>query len=320
MFFLEFIYLFLHRYIYKKRLDKQIRFSDRYVISIGNLSAGGTGKTPVTAAIAEVFKSQKPLAVLRGYGGKLKEPLLVSRGRGPLVTADEAGDEAVLLSSVKGLRVAAGKNRGEVIRKFSGDSKLILLDDAFQNPSVFRNHELVLIDSTIPPDSIRVFPSGHFRDNIRALSKADTVLLTRTDQITRGELLAWKKILKISVPHCEVFESIHMPEKIKPVLKSKRIGAFCAIGNSGSFFSLLEKLGYELIKTKAWKDHHGFTDSDISELLQWKIPLVTTSKDYARLSEKHKKRMKNLHVLNIKIKIVKDEKKFYKRIMNGKPL
>ena len=317
--FLQKVYLYLHGKIYSRRLKNQIRFHDKYVISIGNLSAGGTGKTPLTAFLAHKFKKDSPLAVLRGYGGKEKKPLLVSDGKKILSNYLEAGDEAIQLSHIPGLRVAVSRDRSEAIRLYSEKSKLILLDDAFQNPRVYRDHELVLIDASIPPEKVKVFPSGHFRDDFSALTRADTILLTRSDQISLLEKKRWIQILKKEAPGKKVFESHHKPSAVLPLLRKQKVGAFCGIGNPESFFRILRSSGYTVEKSFIWQDHHIFTEKDIEFLKSWKLPLITTEKDAVRLiSLQSEKNMHiDFHVLKIEIKI-KNEKDFLRAIRNIK--
>ena len=320
---LQKLYLFIHRRTFEKRLAKQVQFRDKYILSVGNLSAGGTGKTPLTMYIAKKIIRKKPMVVLRGYGGAAKSSLLVCDGKKVLSNYKLAGDEAMLYAQVKGLRVAVAKKRKDAIEQFAVDSGIVFLDDAFQNPSVFRNHDLVLIDATIPPSDVKVFPTGLFREDLSALHRADTVLLTRTDQISASELKEWKKVLSGYKKNTEVFESAHKVSRIRPALKSRTVGAFCGIGNSESFFRSVEIMGYQIHQKKAWPDHHSYSLKDLDSLIAWNLPLVTTAKDAVRIQdlEEMLEKKLNLHILDIEVAI-KNERQFLQRIFrsaSGKP-
>lgn len=281
--FLEELYLFLHRRTYASRSARATRFPMR-VVSIGNLSMGGTGKTPLVEYLVRKGRAKRPMVVLRGYGAGGSG--LVSDGVNVLSTYKESGDEAMLLAEVPGLRVAAGKDRAALISEFGRDSDFILLDDAFQNPSVARDFELVLIDASIPMERLRVAPCGKFRERLDALSRADAVLLTRADQ---GGAV-WQREIGRLFPELPVFQSEHRFAGLGPLLPGAEnpaplpgssIHAFCGIGNPHAFFQMLAA-SFELKERRAFSDHHAFKHSEI-RALQGAGPWVTTAKDAVRI-------------------------------------
>jgi len=319
---LERIYSFLHNKIYRRRLKSQKRFPGHYIVSIGNLSAGGTGKTPVAVFLASRAKRLQPLICLRGYGGSLKEGSLVSDGKTIFLDAGMAGDEALLLAEKTGAAVAAGSNRAELIEKFGEGHRVVLLDDAFQNPSVYRDHELVLIDASVPVEKIKLLPTGKFRDSIDALRRADTVLLTRIDQSEPDNLKRLRERISSVVSAEHVFESIHEVTGLDPEIpEGAAVGAFCAIGNPDSFFSTVEKI-IPLKCRFPFPDHHMFTAGELTRIKRQGGPSVwvTTEKDYVRLRSNPRvlAAAGPLHVLKIQLKILRDrEEEFVRRVFRG---
>lgn len=298
------------------RKRREERFENAFVLSVGNLSAGGTGKTPATALIAEHFASSHPLVVLRGYMGQgSHQGILVSDGNGPLCDAGLAGDEAIQLAHIPGVRVAIGKNRGDVIRRYIKNSRLIILDDAFQNPSVYRDHELVLIDATIPPSKVTLFPTGTFREDLSALTRADTILLTRTNLVSKNELKHWIATIENIAPLSRLFLSVHEAQPITPKPPSRTIGAFCGIGNPDSFFQLLEKRSFRIAWKKTFPDHHLYSQNDIDLLEKSALPLVTTEKDFVRFLAVSIPFAKRLCVLPIRLKILNNQETEFLRIV-----
>lgn len=327
---LQRFYLWVHHRTYRRRKVRQRRFAGIYVVSIGNLSAGGTGKTPAVRLLAAAARA--PMVVLRGYGGSLS-------GRGALIgdgtTLYEdwrgSGDEAALLAG-GGLRVAVGRNRADVIERFVGASRTVLLDDAFQNPSVYRDHELVLIDASAPVRSMQPLPSGRFRDDWSALERANTVLLTRCSDASSQQLSDLMNVILEYLPAAHVFQSDHLPGDLVPALPSQpssesvsapALGAFCGIGNPDSFFRTLQSLGLEISERMVFADHHHYTKSDLAELLERSrrggLRWITTQKDAVRLqaSDPLSKQLRDvLHVLPIELRIrAGREKQFLRRVL-----
>lgn len=286
---LERLYLAIHYWLYRRRQARATRIAGARVISIGNLSAGGSGKTPLVIALAAELERRKiPAAVaLRGYGGSASAAgALVSDGETIRLGAAEAGDEALLIARRTRARVFVGRDRVRAVQSFAGDARCILLDDAFQNPSLARDHEVVLIDASLPLAALRVFPAGKFREGLEALLRADTILLTRVDQAPPEQLAQWQDAIRSSGARAPVFQCVHRPGAIRPAPPAGvRLGAFCGIGNPDAFFRTLERAGYAPAVRRSFPDHYNFRPGELRELLAQADCWITTEKDHARLSD-----------------------------------
>ncbi len=322
---LQKLYLAVHRRVFARRLREQTRFPDRYIVSVGNLSAGGTGKTPAVWFLAEHARDRRPLAVLRGYGGKAsKQGVLVSDGKELLAGWKDAGDEAVLLAGLPGLRVAAGARRADMIQTFGGDSELILLDDAFQNPSVYRDHDLVLMDASVPSELLRLLPTGRLREPFEALERAHSVLLTRVDQASPTQLSELRQRIEEFLPAERIFESVHRVLDVEPAPGEGPIGAFCGIGNPESFYRALGAMGHAPAVKRTFRDHHDWSASELRALaaegrergLQW----ITTEKDRVRLQNRPdlpEGFLESLSVLRIRLEILGGREEKFLRLVLG---
>ena len=305
------LYLRAHRRTFRRRLARQTVFEQLYVVSVGNLSAGGTGKTPVALLLAEQLRGRgvPALAVLRGYGGTAsKTGLLVSDGTRVFADLRAAGDEALLFARAPGLRVAVGRDRVSAILRFAGDARVVLLDDAFQNPLVGRDHELVLIDALVPLRKMLVFPAGRFREPPEALSRADTIVLPRADLAPPEQLDELTQMIARNAPRAAVFRGRHAPgpvvsggwrgsslaeSTIVKLAPGTRVGAFCGLGNPDGFFRSLSEGPHRLdvVYKRAFADHHPYTAADVRALFRQAdraglsdLNLITSAKDFVRLA------------------------------------
>ena len=273
---------------------------DRPVISIGNITTGGTGKTPLVEYVARTIAAQgKKVCILtRGYGRK--DPhlqVIVSDGYGVLASPSEAGDEPYLLATrLKGLaavissadRIAAGR---EAIKDFGTDC--FVLDDGFQHLRVARDLNIVTIDATNPWGGGRLLPHGRLRESLDGMSRADCVVITRCDQVESvNPLRAEISRLTGDKP---VFESQMRMVRVAPlknggetVAPPARVVAFCAVGNPASFFEGLRRAGYEIALERSFADHHVYSQDEINVLVRaakeaGAEALVTTAKDAVKL-------------------------------------
>lgn len=295
------LYLAVHKRIFARRLQNSRSFPGHRIISVGNLSAGGTGKTPVTIelALALLRQEKSVLICLRGYKGRSRSGVLVGDERGVHLTAGHAGDEAVLIAVRlleyarlhEGARftVAAGPDRADLIDRFGALKDVVILDDAFQNPSVRRDLNIVLIDATVPYSRMKLLPCGRFREDLTALERADVVLLTRTN-LAPDSVLIWKKLIKDRYPNLPIFSIGIRTHRISAPIaadgRAQSVAAFCGIGNPDSFFRVLEEAGIDVAKRFVFTDHHRYSEKDIALLKRCGMPLVTTEKDAARLGER----------------------------------
>jgi tetraacyldisaccharide 4'-kinase len=270
------------------------------VVSIGNLTLGGTGKTPLVESVAR-FLQQEGLRVgvlSRGYGGKQPRPsTIVSDGKRCLVPPDVAGDESVLLAEhLVGLPVIVGKDRyaaGRLaIERFGVD--VIVLDDGFQHVQLARDFDILLLDAVRPFGNGRLFPRGDLRERPAAMARADAIVLTRWEAETAPSITA----LPLIQPVLPLFLSQHAPLDLRALadratlplafLKGQRILAFCGIGMPDHFRHTLQRLEAEIVAFMAFPDHHPYTRPEIEQLVLMAKQrgaqiLVTTEKDGVRL-------------------------------------
>lgn len=274
------------------------------VVSVGNLTTGGTGKTPLVEWIArDLAQAGRRVCILtRGYGRRnAGTRVVVSSGSEILSDADHAGDEPLLLAELlKGLAaVICDRDRVSAARwaveNFKSDA--FILDDGFQHLRVARNFNVLTIDATNPWGNGKLLPAGILRESPAELTRADCILITRADDSNRtaglereiNELGNDRPIFRSRMTLCGVRQ---VGQSKAPVAaespKATPAAAFCAIGNPESFFSLLRRGGYQLCHTQAFRDHHVFTRADIESVARDARSrgaqiLLTTAKDEVKL-------------------------------------
>jgi tetraacyldisaccharide 4'-kinase len=274
---------------------------DRPVISVGNITVGGTGKTPMTALIARYLMSRgKRVAVLsRGYGGTSGgESRIVSDGAAILLSAVEAGDEPYLLATeLPGLMVVIGHDRYEAgrfaERELSPDC--FLLDDGYQHLKLRRDLNILLLDCRNPFGNGWTLPAGVLREPRSAISRADIIVLTRCD--SEGQLL---HEAPGGVP---VLSARHRLSGIVPLsggeiqpfsaLLEENVLAFAGIADPDRFFSGLAEVGIDVVGTISFPDHAVYDDRTIAGIQQLfrstgATCLVTTAKDAVKLGQRRK--------------------------------
>lgn len=272
-----------------------------FVVSLGNLTAGGTGKTPAAAMLAAwaLENDYKPAILSRGYGGRRKEKTLeVSDGRGLCTTPAKAGDEPCLLAKkLKGIPVILSRDRfdaGRLAHEKHG-ADFFILDDGYQHVHLHRDLDIVLIDATRPFGNMHLLPWGPLREPLEHLDRADTFIITRSDG---GSALILMDFLKSRFPDKPFFRSRHMPEKIvfprswksfgPGFLHGKKVVAFAGIAKPAHFRDTLAKLGAEVVLFKDFPDHHAFSRAEIETLIlsaRHADCLITTEKDWVRIEE-----------------------------------
>jgi tetraacyldisaccharide 4'-kinase len=274
------------------------------VISVGNITTGGTGKTPLVEWIARALaRRQKRVCILtRGYGRQHPgSRVLVSNGSEIFSDAREAGDEPLLLAEkLKGEaavicdadRVAAARWATENL-----GAELFILDDGFQHLRLARDYNIVVIDATNPWGNRRLLPSGHLRESPDQLARADCIVITRADDVAQAEALK-AEIHQLSKGR-PVFLSrmrINGLRKLRELkdgpasedLRSVPVAAFCGVGNPDSFFAQLRRDDYRLCHTRVFPDHHYYTQEEINKLVSQSSErgahaLLTTAKDEVKL-------------------------------------
>lgn len=268
---------------------------DAFVISVGNLTTGGVGKTPVVAQIANYLtqKGEKVAIVSRGYGGKLSGVNVISAGNEIFYEAGKAGDEPRWLAENTKAVVITSRSRFKgaefAISKF-GATKIIL-DDGFQHRKLHRDLDIVLVDSEMGFGNENLLPAGPLREGLEAFDRIDKlVVVSKNTDHTRAEKYAkimGKKLKK------ETFVCFNEPDYVYNILhqeeqlaKGEKVLAFSAIGQPKQFYQFLSD--YNVVKTVDFDDHHNYTKADVEKLQQICIELdvktlVTTEKDAAKL-------------------------------------
>jgi tetraacyldisaccharide 4'-kinase len=284
--------------VYKNKKKQEL---PGFVLSIGNLTVGGTGKTPAAAMMADwaLKEGFRPAILSRGYGGKHgKKTFEVSDGHRLFCTALEAGDEPYLLAkTLKGVPVILSKARYEAGLRASEQhgSNFFILDDGFQHIGLKRDLDLVLLDATSPFGNMHLLPRGPLREPVEHLRRADVFILTRTGN--RTDLIVMND-LKKRFSAKPVFQSEHVPEHLvlpnlgtthRPdFIRGKRIVGFAGIAKPEVLRQTLMRLGAEVTHFRSFRDHHVFLESEFQNLVAERNRLradllITTEKDYVRL-------------------------------------
>lgn len=272
-------------------------------ISIGNITVGGTGKTPLVAVVAEtLFESGEKVCILtRGYGRRNpKERVVVTDGKKILADAKNAGDEpfelaeklvgkAVIISDAD--RVSAGSFARE---KFGITA--FVLDDAFQHRKVKRDLDIVCIDATKPFGNRKILSSGILREPLENLKRADAIVITRSNLIENVENLKAEiskySDAKIFVSRNKFSNFTEINNQISATLDSRLSTlnslAFCALGNPNNFFDQLKCENFNLTATEIFPDHHFYSQKDIGKIENKARErgaeiLITTAKDAVKL-------------------------------------
>lgn len=251
------------------------------VISVGNLTLGGTGKTPCVEYVARFYRDLgfQVTILSRGYGSQS------GRNDEAMVLEENLPDVPHLQDPD---RVAAAQRAVEEL-----ESELLVLDDGFQHRRLHRDLDIVLIDTTRPPTRDHWFPRGTLREPSSGLRRAGAVVLTRCDQVSGDEVEAIREWLAQRLPGKPVATTEHRPTDLiggpeaEPVewLRDREVAAFCGIGNPSAFRCTLERLGAVVQSFRCFPDHHVYTRADVDELSGWApgLPLVTTQKDWVKL-------------------------------------
>jgi tetraacyldisaccharide 4'-kinase len=280
------------------------------VISIGNITVGGTGKTPMTVFLARRLKDRGllPLILSRGYGGQASEKGgVVSDGRTVLMDAAWAGDEPFMMAEALGdVPVVVGKDRGRMGRKalarFSPD--VILLDDGFQHRKLHRDLDILLFDATRPFGNGFLLPRGPLREPVTALARAHLFVLTRSGHPAANIRDFHSRLVALGLPssvlrtpvitcdHRPVVRGIVQAGQTRMDLATsaptEAVFAFSGIANNDDVRRSLDALGFNVAGFMAFPDHHPYSRDDLSEISRRASAfgakaLVTTDKDAARL-------------------------------------
>ena len=255
------------------------------VVSVGNLTLGGTGKTPLVAFIAKWFLKRRirPAIVSRGYGGDGSHN-------------DEAMELAARLPNVSHLqnpdRVSAANQATK-----EHEAQVIILDDGFQHRRIHRDLDIVLVDATEPYGFDHVFPRGTLREPLTGIRRADVAVITRSDLVVEDERAAIIRRYSDICPSLKWIMTAHEPSHLlssdgsqEPLrnLDGKRIAAFCGIGNPQAFRHSLSNLRCDVAAFREFPDHHHFTTHDTKNISTWASEasvdfVICTHKDLVKI-------------------------------------
>ena len=338
-------YVQLRFWLYRKRIlhDQPLGC---LVVVVGNLTVGGTGKTPVVEKFARALadRGRKVAILSRGYKSKRPPfwrralnalthseeppPRVVSDGERVLLDSEQAGDEPFMLASnLPGVVVLVDKNRVKsgsyAIRRFGCDT--LVLDDGFQYLPLKGRLNLLLVDTTNPFGNGHLLPRGILREPVKHLRRASYVFLTKS---TGRRDLELEQLIQKHNPGVDIIECAHRPQHLQRVgsaerqplayLRNRRVGAFSGIATPESFEHFLRELGANLIYTKRFLDHYRFTQEDLDLIFsQAQLAgldfIVTTEKDSVRLNG-------NLHYplplyyLRLEIEIIRGAQDFQEAV------
>lgn len=251
------------------------------VICVGNYHVGGAGKTPTVLALAKLLREldERPVVLSRGYGGRLAGPVKVDRDSH---TAADVGDEPLMMAASLPVVVSRDRAAGLALAR-AQDASVILMDDGFQNPSVHKDTCLIVIDGTRGVGNGYVIPAGPLRAPLSPqLERTDALIVVgegSAAQTIAAELASCGKPV--------------LSARLKPdeaslgALRAQRVLAFAGIGDPARFFNTLRSSSVDVVRSRAFPDHHAFTKEEIEALVadakRDGLTLVTTEKDLARL-------------------------------------
>ncbi len=298
----------------------------RPVISVGNLTVGGTGKTPMVIRLADLLRSWglRPAVLSRGYGGRnTKGVNVVSDGRGTLSGPEDSGDEPILIARrLPGVPVLTGPRRSVIGEYAVGHfgSDVLILDDGFQHRSLRRDLDIVLMDGRHPLGNGHLIPWGPLREPFSSLERADLVVLTRAAEDGKAPV---EKRLEEELPTVPVFKARHRPRRLtgadgipRPLsdLRGRKVYAFAGIARPDSFRESIEALQGVMVGFRAFSDHHRYREGDLAEIEKEAGSLaadliVTTEKDEVKLAS-HIEFASRVWTLGVDLEIIEEEDRF----------
>ena len=302
-----------------------------YVISVGNLTVGGTGKTPTAQKIAEIMSNRGYRVVIlnRGYRSHWDKNIgVVSDGKQISMTAYEAGDEAYLMAkTLPNIPVIIGKNRA-VTGKYAVEhfqAEVIVMDDGYQHWRLARDLDIVLVDTITMFGNGNVLPRGILREPLKNLNRADLFIFTKTNQSSAMNKILLRETIARYNNQAPIAESIHKPQNFVEIgewynnagrqialesLQGKKVIVFSAIGNPVSFEQTVVSMGVTLLEAVRYPDHHDYGMSEMQYISDRAkelnaVAVITTTKDAVKIPTEfiYSDREMPLYVLNMEIEI-----------------
>ena len=255
------------------------------VVSVGNITTGGTGKTPLVAWLSNYFTEKNIMTAVLTRGYKVKN-------------SDFADEPAMLVKTCPKAKVIVNSDRTAGAKKAIAehDAKLLIMDDGFQHRRLTRDVDIVAIDATEPFGCEKLLPAGLLREPVGSLKRADAVVITRINQTQPEKIQEIKSRIAEINPDIVFAAAVHKPICAKLIkdkqiaideLADKKLYAFCGIGNPNAFFQTLDELALNIVGTRVYNDHHTYTDSDIAAICEdgrYKQAemIITTQKDWVK--------------------------------------
>jgi tetraacyldisaccharide 4'-kinase len=255
------------------------------VISIGNITAGGTGKTPLVIWLCNYLQGKgiRCSVLTRGYKTQ---------------AGDISDEPALLAKSCNGTSVVINPNRlaGAYKAVSVHQAQAIVMDDGFQHRKLWRDLDIAVVDATCPFGYGRVLPAGLLREPISGLSRASAVVMTRADQVSEDELDAIEQQIRLYAPAIPIAKTAHKlshavsyPNHVIPFedLRNRKVYAFCGIGNPEAFFDSLTRNNIDLCGTRTFDDHHTYTPADLEQIFadakaRGATTILCTQKDWIK--------------------------------------
>ncbi|KKP24294.1 MAG: Tetraacyldisaccharide 4'-kinase [candidate division TM6 bacterium GW2011_GWF2_28_16] len=350
--FLEKIYniLFLINKIYKNNFAKKYKYNFK-IISVGNISAGGTGKSVLVQYLVKILEKNKKIAVIsHGYKSEIEKTgksFLVTNNINNnfsenicLASPDIIGDEAYMLFKNLSVPIVVGKNRKKscdllnmFFNKFNNNLDIAILDDAYQKFLIEKDFEILLLDAKHPLENGHCLPAGKLRE--KDYSRADVIILTHADKLNLKQIEESKNKVSLNFNQNNIFcakhafDGLYLNDKelinIEKI-NHKKILAFAGIGDFSSFKNSLINLNFDSLIFKEFVDHQDYLLKDIEALVLFYYSnnceaIITTQKDWVKVSkyfDSQKYSQINIYILKIKFEFLfNDEKKFLTELKNN---
>ncbi len=309
----------VRRSIYEYGILKKAYFKVP-VISVGNITFGGSGKTPMIIWLVKKLEAYGfDVAILsRGYKGSLENSSGIIRGGQKFLSnPSEFGDEPLLISrKMKRGAVIVGKRRSANLKKYFPvlEPDVVLLDDGFQHIQLYRSFNIVLFDALLPLEMYQTAPLGYLREGLSSLKDADAILISRSDQVSEARLEGLMELLaKYHRKNIPIGRLAYKPVGIVDCfdqnvmgieeLAGKKVIALTGIASPDSFYHLIEEHGANIVHKIVYSDHHFFTHDDVNEILIQCVKhdaiIVTSEKDMVKL----RKITKDPRILSLNIEV-----------------
>lgn len=256
------------------------------VICVGNLTAGGTGKTPVSVSLAKLLQQngQKPIFVSRGYGGKLKDVVVTPQHH----TAIDVGDEPLLLARQAPVVINPNRYLGALLAQQEG-ANYIIMDDGYQNPSLYKDKSIIVIDGNVGLGNCFCIPAGPLREFMfLGIKRAQAVAIIGEDRHNIASKFKHLPIFKGKI------------NAVSPSPLTYDVVAFAGIGRPEKFYTSLTEYGFKIVARKDFPDHHYYTEQELEDMLalgkQHKAPVYTTAKDFVKIPPHLQSKFKVLEI------------------------